>query len=104
LNLKLWSKQYNKSLVLHLIVAPQLGGSRQHNYSTKTRQAGHANEQSMYSLMSMFDTACGVLYTFKFLAELKQSKQPSYIRCLWFGKFWDIRVHAFENKYLQKSF
>ncbi len=48
LNLKLCSKQYNKKFVLHLIVAPQLGG-----FSTKTRQAGCANEQSMYSLMSM---------------------------------------------------
>jgi len=53
LNLKLCSKQYNKKFVLHLIVVPQLGGGRQHNYSTKTRQAAHANEQSMYSLMSM---------------------------------------------------
>ncbi len=40
-------------------MAPQLGGNdgnggaRRHNYSTKTRQAGRANEQSMYSLMSM---------------------------------------------------
>ncbi len=53
LNLKLCRKQYNKKFVLHLIVAPQLGGGRQHNYSNKTRQAGCANEQSMYSLMSM---------------------------------------------------
>jgi hypothetical protein len=53
LNLKLCSKQYNKNFVLHLIVAPQLGGGRQHNYSTKTKLAGYANEQSMYSLMSM---------------------------------------------------
>jgi hypothetical protein len=53
LNLKLCSKQYNKKFVLHLIVAPQLGGGRRHNYSTKTRQAGRANEQSMYSHMSM---------------------------------------------------
>jgi hypothetical protein len=53
LNLKLCSKQYNKKFVLHLIVAPQLGGGQRHNYSTKTRQAGCANEQSMYSLMCM---------------------------------------------------
>jgi hypothetical protein len=54
LNLKLCSKQYNKIILLHLIVAPQLSGSQQHNYSPKTRQAGHANEQSMYyCLMSM---------------------------------------------------
>ncbi len=53
LNLKLCSKQYNKNFVLHLIVAPQLSGGWQHYYSTKTRQAGHANEQSMYSLMSI---------------------------------------------------
>ncbi len=53
LNSKLCSKQYNKNFVFHLIVAAQLGGGRQHNYSTKTRQAGWANEQYMYSLMSM---------------------------------------------------
>jgi len=52
LNLKLCSKQYNKKYVLHLIVAPQLCSGWQHNYSTKTRQAGRANEQSMYSLVS----------------------------------------------------
>jgi hypothetical protein len=34
-------------------VAPQLSGGWQHNYSTKTSQAGCANEQSMYYLMSM---------------------------------------------------
>jgi hypothetical protein len=38
---------------LHLIVAPQPCSGWRHNYSTKTRQAGRANEQSMYSLMSM---------------------------------------------------
>jgi hypothetical protein len=48
LNLKLCSKQYNKKIVLHLIVVPQLCRGWQHNYSTKTRQAGRANEQSMY--------------------------------------------------------
>jgi hypothetical protein len=42
LSSKLCSKQYNKNFVLHLIVAPQLGGGQQHNYSTKTRQAGRA--------------------------------------------------------------
>jgi hypothetical protein len=52
-NLKLYSKQYNKKFVLHLIVAPQLSSGWRHNYSTKTRLAGRANEQSMYSLKSM---------------------------------------------------
>jgi hypothetical protein len=53
LNLKLCNKQYNKTFVLHLIVAPQLSGW-QHNYSTKNSQAGRTNEQSMYySLMSL---------------------------------------------------
>ncbi len=47
LNLKLCSKQYNAQFVLHLIVAPQLTSGLRHNYSTKTRQAGQANEQSM---------------------------------------------------------
>jgi len=53
LYLKFWSKQYNKKFVLHLIVAPQLSSGWRHNYSTKTRQEGRANEQSMYSLMPM---------------------------------------------------
>jgi hypothetical protein len=39
-------------------VAPQLSSGWQYYYSTNTRQAGHANEQSMYSLMSM-ETAQG---------------------------------------------
>jgi hypothetical protein len=53
LNLKLCTKQYNKIDILHPIVVPQLSGSRQHNYPTKTRELGCANEQSTYSLMSM---------------------------------------------------
>ncbi len=52
-NLKLCSKQCNKNFVWYLIVAPQLSNGWQHNYSNKTRQAGHANEHSMYSVMSM---------------------------------------------------
>ncbi len=31
-------------------MVPQLSSGWRHNYSTKTRQAGRANEQSMYSL------------------------------------------------------
>jgi len=31
----------------------KLCSGRQHNYSMKTRQVGHANEQFMYSLMSV---------------------------------------------------
>jgi hypothetical protein len=53
INLKLCGKQYNKIDILHPIVVPQLSGGCQHNYSTKTRQAGRADEQSLYSLMSM---------------------------------------------------
>jgi hypothetical protein len=52
-NFKLDSKQYNKNFVLHLIMAPQQSSRWQHDYSTKPRQAGHADGQSMYSLMSM---------------------------------------------------
>ncbi len=53
LNLKLCSEQQNKNFVLHLIVTPQQSSGWQHNYSTKTRQAGCTDEQSMYSLMSV---------------------------------------------------
>ncbi len=53
MNLKLCSKQITKIDLLHLIMAPPLSGGWQHNYSTKTRQAGYANELSIYSLMSM---------------------------------------------------
>jgi hypothetical protein len=74
LNLKLYSKEYNKKFVLHLIVAPQLSRGWQHNYSTKTRQAGQANEQSMYSLMSMATTLSKVRNFYNFLAI------PSVIR------------------------
>jgi hypothetical protein len=55
LNLKLYSKQYNKNFLLHLIVVPQLSSGWQHNYSTKTRLVGHANEQSMYSFILRVD-------------------------------------------------
>jgi hypothetical protein len=51
LNLKLYNKQYNKKFVFHLIVAPQLSSGWQHNYPTKTRQAGCTDEQSMYSFV-----------------------------------------------------
>jgi hypothetical protein len=53
LNLKFCSKQHNKIFVLHLIVAPQLSSGWRPNYSTKTRQVSCANEQYVYSLMSM---------------------------------------------------
>jgi hypothetical protein len=46
--LKFCSKEHNKNFLKYLIVAPQLSSGWQHNYSTKTRLAGRANEQSMY--------------------------------------------------------
>jgi hypothetical protein len=55
LNFKLCSKQYNKKIILHLIVVPQQSSGWRHNNSTKTRQAGQANQQSMYSLVPMVD-------------------------------------------------
>jgi hypothetical protein len=54
LALKLCNKKSYKIDLLCLIVAPQLSGGWQHNNSTKTRQAGCANEQSIYYEMSMF--------------------------------------------------
>ncbi len=53
LNLQLYSKLYNKTFGVHLFVVPQLSSDWRHNYSSKTRQAGSTNEQSMYSLLSM---------------------------------------------------
>jgi hypothetical protein len=47
-DLELCFQEYYKIDLLHQIVASQLSGSWRHNYSTKTRQAGHANEQSIY--------------------------------------------------------
>ncbi len=65
---------------MYLIVAPQLGGGRRHNYSTKTRQAGQANEQYMYSLMSMcitydchFDASRGLYDRNMFIAEATEA-------------------------------
>jgi len=61
LNLKLCSKQYK-----NICFAPDCGATAgwQHNYSTKTRQAGWANEQSMYSLMSMIPTRTSLSSSF----------------------------------------
>jgi hypothetical protein len=42
-------------------VAPQLSGDWQHSYTTKTRQAGLANEQSINSLVSMDSTQNKIL-------------------------------------------
>jgi len=53
LNLKLGSKQYNKIIILGLTVVPQISGVWQHNYSTKTKQAGCGTEQSVYSDIAM---------------------------------------------------
>jgi hypothetical protein len=39
--------------LLNQIVVPQLNGGWQYNYSTKARQGGRANEQSIYSLLSV---------------------------------------------------
>jgi hypothetical protein len=64
-NLKLGSKQYNIILHLHLIVSPQLSSGWRHNYSTKTRQAGSAVEQSMYSLMSLMPSHSELFYLFQ---------------------------------------
>jgi hypothetical protein len=52
-NLKLGNKQYEKIGLMHMIVAPQISGGWQHNYSTKARQAGHAKEQSVYNILSL---------------------------------------------------
>ncbi len=55
LNLKLCSKQYNKIVLLNLIVVPQLSSDWQHINPTKTRQKDCANEQYMNYLMSMVE-------------------------------------------------
>ncbi len=39
--------------LIDLIVVPQLSSGQRHNDSNQTRQAGLANDQSMYSFMSM---------------------------------------------------
>jgi len=61
MNVKLCSKQKNKIDILLQIVAPQLSGGSQHHYSTKTRQAGFTNEQSMYSLTSLYSQLIRIL-------------------------------------------
>ncbi len=71
LNLNLCSKQYNKKFVWHLIVVPQLSSGSQHNYSTNTRPAGQANEESMYSLISM-----GSIHTEVILFVSECPRQP----------------------------
>ncbi len=62
---------YNIIDLLHLIAAPQLSGGWWHNCSTKTRQAGRANEQSIYYLMRMLSSNCWriVMYYYYQLAK-----------------------------------
>ncbi len=60
LNLKLCIKEYNKIDLVYLIVAPQLSSGLRHNFLTKTRLMGSANEQSMYSFMSMVSYCCSL--------------------------------------------
>ncbi len=83
MNLKLCSKQNNKIDLLHLIVALQLSGGWRHNYSTKTRQTGHANEQSMYSLISMGAQDGLVYIVFKFPAWVLMAAEKVIPRYLW---------------------
>jgi hypothetical protein len=52
-NLKLCSKKYNKIVCFAPDCGTTVNGVWQHNYSTKIWQTGHANDQSMYSLMSV---------------------------------------------------
>jgi hypothetical protein len=80
LNLKLCSKQYNKSFVLHLILSPQLSSGWRHNYSNKTRQEGHANEQSMYSLFSM---AVNVMFLKGAFEHLQPSQMFLSVTAFW---------------------
>jgi hypothetical protein len=54
-SLKSCSKLHNKIDLLHLIVALQLSGGWQLNYSTKTRQVHHANKHPIYHLMPIAD-------------------------------------------------
>ncbi len=41
---------------MYLSMVPQLSRGWQHNYLNQTRLVGYANEQSMYSLMSVEET------------------------------------------------
>jgi hypothetical protein len=92
---QLCSKQYNKRFVLRLIVAPQLGGGQRHNYSTKTRQAGHANEQSysyVYDVnptvssredkVSKFLFCCGWAINIAFIRSQFKTKLGLCFHCL----------------------
>ncbi len=72
MNLKLCNKQYD---LLPLIVAPQPSSGWQHNYSTKTRQVGCANEQSTYSLMSMVHSQNLIQMVISLLLEHWQSQK-----------------------------
>ncbi len=90
---KLCTKQYNKNFVLPLIVVPQLGGGQRHNYSTKTRQAGQANQQSMYSLMSM-------VYILTLTCKLGQNANPALFA--FFDEMVQLHKQEKESKLTQK--
>jgi hypothetical protein len=59
------------------MVLPQLTGGWQHNYSTKTRQVGRANAQSIYSLISM-DIDIYDIYVYGYFATRWQDVQKLF--------------------------
>jgi hypothetical protein len=64
---------------------PQLSSSWQHNYSIKASQAGWANEQSMYSLMSMA-LVNGRVHVKKH-KQLFEYKHLLLLKDIWWSKF-----------------
>ena len=72
---------------MHQIVAPQLSCGWQHNYSTKTRQVGRANEQS--NIFSYVNDLT-ILISWTNLSSLFTSKTPRFF-IPWL-KFWVSQV------------
>jgi hypothetical protein len=65
-------------------VVPHLSGGWRHNNSTKTRQAGHANEHSIYYLISMSMNQrnfCIIWFNYSFTSSMNLEIHCGYQNC-----------------------
>ncbi len=96
--LKLCNKQYYKIDLKHKIAAPQLSGGWQHDYSAKTRQAFHANEQSIHYLSLVVPIK-------SLLATRKSAFAFSHTSCLlslfYFRPFYTTIANSISSKVLK---
>jgi len=89
---------------LHLIVVPHLRSDWQHNYLTKGRQTGHANEQSISPLMTMVFAECyifiGMLRAFMLSVFASSVVGPFQHTYTHIHTYIHTYIHTFTNLYM----